>query len=125
MKDIEEEAKALKVAQPSAELDRRIDHLLTESGKSPRRTPLVFLNIPLWGCAAACAIALFSGVLYGRSTAPPEQRSGGSVTLHYTMHSGKQSAGNLFDWTDQEDHFLESASREEIRVSLSIGPKAG
>ncbi len=125
MRDIEKEAKALKVAKPSADLDRRVDQLLSGAERKSPRTSFVFQNIPLWGCAAACAIALFTGVLYGRSSAPVEPRSGSAVTLHYTMHSGNQSAGNLFDWTDQEDHFLESASREEIRVSLSIGPKAG
>ena len=125
MKDIEEEAKALKVAQPSAELDRRIDHLLTESGKSPRRTPLVFLNIPLWGCAVACAIALFTGVLYGRSTAPVDTRPAGSIAVHYILNSGGHATGNLFDWTDQRDHFLESASGEDIHVAISQTPKSG
>ncbi len=125
MKDIEEEAKALKVAQPSAELDRRVDQLLSGAERDPRRTPLVFLNIPLWGCAAACAIALFSGVLYGRSTTPPELQSRGAVSLHYIMDGGNLTTGNLFDWTDQEDHFLESANAVDIRVSVSQGPKAG
>lgn len=87
--------------------------------------PFAFRNIPLWGCAAACAVALFVGVLYGRSTAPTDPRIGGSVSVHYLVDGRNYVNGNLFDWTDQEDHFLESASKEDIHVSISQGPKPG
>lgn len=125
MKDLEKKARALKVVEPSAELDRRIARLFSGSDRSVGRMPFAFRNIPLWGCAAACVAALFVGVLYGRSTARTEPRPRGSVSLYYTVDGSGQMNANLFDWTDQEDHFLESASREDIHVSISQVPKAG
>lgn len=125
MKDLEEKARAMKVVEPSAELERRIERLFSGSNRSVRRMPFAFRNIPLWGCAAACVVALFVGVLYGRSTAPSDPRTSASVSLLYIVDGGNQGYGNLFDWTDQEDHFLESASKEDIHVSISQGPKAG
>ena len=125
MKDLEEKVRAMKVVEPSADLDRRIERLFSRSERSVRRMPFAFRNIPLWGCAAACVVALFVGVLYGRSTAPTDPGPRGSVSLFYVVDGRDQVNGNLFDWTDQEDHFLESASREDIHVSISQGPKAG
>ena len=125
MKDLEKEVRAMKVVEPSAELDRRIERLFSGSDRSVWRMPFAFRNIPLWGCAAACVAALFVGVLYGRSTAPSAPGPRGSVSFLYLVDGGNQGYGNLFDWTDQEDHFLESASGEDIRVTVSQGPKAG
>ena len=125
MKDLEEKARAMKVVEPSAELDRRIERLFSGSERSVRRRPFAFRNIPLWGCAAACVVTLFVGVLYGRSTAPTDPGPRGSVSLYYVVDGGGQMNANLFDWTDQEDHFLESASEVDTRVSISQGPKAG
>ncbi len=125
MKDLEEEVMAMKVVRPSSELDRRIERLLSGPVRRARRMPFAFRNIPLWGCAAACAVALFVGVLYGRSTAPTGPRPSGSVSFSYVVDAGSQVRGNPFDWTDQEDHFLESASSDDIRLTVSQGPGAG
>lgn len=125
MKDLEEEVRSMKVVRPSTELDRRIERLLSGPVRRARRMPFMFRNIPLWGCAAACVAALFVGVLCGRATAPTSPRPSGFVSFRYIVDAGNHAGGNPFDWTDQEDHFLESASSEDIRVTVSQGPGAG
>lgn len=125
MKDLEEKVRAMNVVEPSVALDRRIARLFSGSDRSVGRMPFALRKIPIWGCAAACVAALLVGVLYGRSTAPTEAKINGSVAVYYVLNSGGQATGNLFDWTDQRDHFLESASGEDIHVAVSQAPKAG
>ena len=125
MKDIEEKVSAMKVVGPSIELDRRIARLLSEANTSARPTSFARRNIPLWACTAACILALFAGVLLGRSTAPSDPQMSASVSWVYVIDSGDHVTGNLFDWTDQEDHFLESAKGDDIHVTISQGLSPG
>lgn len=125
MKDLEEKVRAMKVVEPSVALDRRIARLFSGSDRSVGRMPFALRKIPIWGCAAACVAALFSGVLLGRSTATPDPQTVDPAPLIYVIDRGDLVTGNVFDWTVQEDLFLESANGEDIHVAISRGPNTG
>lgn len=125
MKDMEDKVRAMKVVEPSPELDRRIARLLSKTGQSARRMPFARRNIPLWACAAACVVALCTGLLVGRSTLPSDPQAIEPLPLIYVIDSGDHVAGNAFDWTFQEDRFLEATSGSDIHVTISQAPNSG
>lgn len=125
MKDIEEKVGAMKVVEPSTELDRRIAQLLSGPRQEARPRSFARRNVPLWACAAACVVALCAGLFLGRSTLPSDTKTLDPTPLIYVIDRGELVKGNIFDWTFQEDRFFESTDAKDIHVAVFPAPEPG
>ena len=125
MTDQEERLRDMKRLDPSPQLDRRIDRLLSKSTQAPRTTFLLRRAVPLWSSAVAWTVALAAGLLLGRATAPADSDPSEAATLIYVFDGGDRVTGNTFDWSSQEHSFLESTAGLDTHVAVSQDPDSG
>jgi len=97
MGDLEERLRRARRAEPSPDLDTRLDKLL--SGHETTGDRIRWQRaIPLWQCVTACAVCALTSTLAMSLLADPEPAATDPPTI-YVVYPASDDGVNVFDYT--------------------------